>query len=337
MTHIGLDIGTNYTKATKDGKNVTIFPSIVVYGEEKDWSLTGKTKDVYVGEEALNIAQSLENVEVFRPLHEGRIIHESYIELARHAIETLKTKPSVVATGLPVKSSRKEREELSESIKEKLGVEVLIFPEPVGTLAYMDMDTGVCVDIGFGTTDMIVLSGMEYLKGDTMLMGADWLFDNIEVIIRNKAGIGLTPEELTKLIVNEDYEIGRIRSGRRITIKHSDIEDDYRKLMRSWVERIASRVKLMLEGLSTAIVDNMVVTGGGALLPGVKEAFEDAFKEITEIKVPGNPIAANALGYYRLAEAIVKEERKERSESETKEREEEKKETEEKKGKGRKK
>ncbi len=249
MTHIGLDIGTNYTKATKDGKNVTIFPSIVVYGEEKDWSLTGKTKDVYVGEEALNIAQSLENVEVLRPLHEGRIIHESYIELARHAIETLKARPGVVATGLPVKSSRKEREELSESIKEKLGVEVLIFPEPVGTLAYMNMDTGVCVDIGFGTTDMIVLSGMEYLKGDTMLMGADWLFDNIEVIIRNKAGIGLTPEELTKLIVNEDYEIGRIRSGRRITIKHSDIEEEYRKLMRSWVERIASRVKLMLEGL----------------------------------------------------------------------------------------
>ena len=337
MTHIGLDIGTNYTKATKDGKNVTIFPSIVVYGEEKDWSLTGKTKDVYVGEEALNIAQSLENVEVLRPLHEGRLIHESYMELARHAIETLKVKPDVIATGLPVKSSRKEREELSESIKEKLGVEVLIFPEPVGTLAYMDMDTGVCVDIGFGTTDMIVLSGMEYLKGDTMLMGADWLFDNIEVIIRNKAGIGLTPEELTKLIVNEDYEIGRIRSGRRITIKHSDIEEEYRKLMRSWVERIASRVKLMLEGLSTAIVDNMVVTGGGALLPGVKEAFEDTFKEITEIKVPDNPIAANALGYYRLAEAIVREERKEKSESETKETKEEKKETEEKKGKGRKK
>ena len=333
MTHIGLDIGTNYTKATKDGKTVMIFPSIVVYGEEKDWSLTGKTKDVYVGEEALSIAQSLENVEVLRPLHEGRLIHKSYIELAKHAVETLKVRPGVIATGLPVKSSRKEREELSGSIKEKLGVEVLIFPEPVGTLAYMGMDTGVCVDIGFGTTDMIVLSGMEYLKGDTMLVGADWLFENIEVIIRNKAGIGLTPEELTKLIVDENYEIGRIRSGRRITIKHSDIEEDYRRLMKSWVERITSRVKLMLEGLSTAIVDNMVVTGGGALLPGVKEAFEDSFKEITEIKVPDNPIAANALGYYRLAEAIVKEERKERDESETKEIETEK----EKKGRGKKK
>jgi len=140
-----------------------------------------------------------------------------------------------------------------------------------------------------------------------MLVGADWLFENIEIIIRNKVGISLTPEELTKLIIDEDYEIGRIRSGRRVTIKHSDIVEDYKRLIRSWMERITSRVKLMLEGLSTAIVDNMVVTGGGALLPGVKEAFEDAFKEITEIKVPDNPITANALGYYKLAEAIAKE------------------------------
>ncbi len=327
MTHVGLDIGTNYTKATKDGKNVTIFPSIVVYGEEKDWSLTGKSKDVYVGEEALSIAQSLENVEAMRPLHEGRLIHESYIELAKHALEVLGVSPDVIATGLPVKSSKKEREELASDMKAKLGVEVLIFPEPVGTLAYLGLDTGVCIDIGFGTTDMLVLSRMEYLKGDTMLVGVDWLFDNIEVLIRNKVGITLTPEELTRLIVEEGYEVGRIRSGRRITISHGDIEDEYRKLMRSWVERIASRVKLMLEGLSTAIVDNMVLTGGGAMLPGVKEEFENAFKEIAEIKVPDDPISANALGYYKLASAIAgelkgKEKKKEEKVAEKEEQEE---------------
>ncbi|RUM33704.1 MAG: rod shape-determining protein MreB [Archaeoglobus sp.] len=306
MTHVGLDIGTNYTKATKDGKEVKIFPSLVAYGEEKDWSLTGESKDVYVGEEALTIIQSMENVEALRPLHEGRLIHKSYIELAKHALEILKVKPEVVATGLPVKSSRKEREELAADIKSKLGIDVLVFPEPVGTLAYMGIDTGVCIDIGFGTTDMLVLSGMEYLKGDTMLVGVDWLFDNIDVIVRNKVGINITPEELTNLVIDENYEIGRIRSGKRITVKHSDIEEDYRRLVKVWVERIANRIKLMLEGLSTAIVDNMVITGGGALLPGVKNEFEDAFREITEIKTPDRPIEANALGYYKLAEAIVK-------------------------------
>ncbi len=325
MTHVGLDIGTNYTKATKDGKNVTIFPSIVVYGEEKDWNLTGKSKSTYVGEEALAIMESLENVEALRPLHEGRIIHKSYIELAKYAVQILKVKPKVVATGLPVKSSKKEREELSASMKSELGVDVLVFPEPVGTLAYMGIDTGVCIDIGFGTTDMIVLSKMEYLKGDTMLVGIDWLFDNIEVTVRNKAGITLTPEELTKLIIDENYEVGRIRSGRRITVKHEEIFEDYRKLLKSWVERIASRAKLMLEGLSTTIVDNMVLTGGGALLPGVKEEFENAFREIAEIKVPDNPIAANALGYYTLASAIVEEVKEEEKVEEKKEETKEKK------------
>ncbi len=327
MVHIGLDIGTNYTKATKDGKNVTIFPSIVVYGEEKDWNLTGKSKNIYIGEEALTLTENAENIEALRPIHDGRLIHSSYIELAKYAIKVLDVKPNVIATGLPVKSSKKEREELLSSIKSEIGVDALIFPEPVGTLAYLGIDTGVCIDIGFGTTDILVLSKMEYLKGDTMLLGIDWLFDNIEVIIRNKAGINLTPEELTKLIV-EKKEVGRIRSGRRITVSYKDIAEEYEKLIKNWIERIANRVKLLLEGLSTTIVDNLVLTGGGALLPGVKEGFENSFKEITEIKVPDNPIAANALGYYILASAIVEnkeEEQVEPNKKEVKEKKEKKK------------
>jgi rod shape-determining protein MreB len=35
MKSVGLDIGTNCTKVTKDGNSVTIFPSVVAYGEEK--------------------------------------------------------------------------------------------------------------------------------------------------------------------------------------------------------------------------------------------------------------------------------------------------------------
>ncbi|AEA47068.1 rod shape-determining protein [Archaeoglobus veneficus] len=307
MIPVGLDIGTNYTKATKDGKNVTIFPSIVAYGEEKDWSLKGEEKEVYVGEEALAIIQSLENVEAMRPLHEGRLMHQSYMELAKHALKVLDVKPDVVATGLPVKSSKKEREELAKDIKEQLKTDVLIFPEPVGTLAYMGIDTGVCVDIGFGTTDIVVLGHMEYLRGDTMLVGVDWLYDNIEVIIRNKAGISVTPEELTKLLTTPDYEVGRIRGGKRITISHNDVKDEYEKLMKSWVERISSRTKLILEGLSTAIVDKLVLTGGGSLLPGAYEEFSKSFEDVAEVIRPDDPITSNAKGYYTLAKILLEE------------------------------
>jgi rod shape-determining protein MreB len=308
MTSIGLDIGTNYTKATSDGKNVIVFPSLIAYGEEKDWSLKGEVKSIYIGEEALSIVQSVENVEVLRPLHEGRIMHQSYTELAKHALSLMNVSGElVIATGLPVKSSRKEREELKNHLEGELNGRVFLFPEPVGTLAHMNIDTGVCIDIGFGTTDIVVLSHMEYLKGDTMLVGVDKLYEGLEVTVRNKVGISITPEEMTKLLLDENYEIGRIRGGKKISVSHSEIMDDYYNMMKSWADRIANRVKLVLEGLSTAIVENIVLTGGGSLLPGVYELFSESFKDIGDLRRPEDPIRSNSLGYYTLAKTLSKD------------------------------
>jgi rod shape-determining protein MreB len=319
MKPVGLDIGTNYTKTTADGKDVLLFPSVVVFGEEKDWSLK-KTpkKDVYIGQEALDIVQNLENVEVLRPLHEGRLMHKSYLELARYALSSLNIPEPIIGTGLPVKSSRQEREELTKSLETELNAKVILFPEPVGTLAHMGVDTGVCIDIGFGTTDLVVISHMEYLKGDTMLMGVDRLYENFEVTIRNKAGISLTPEEMTKLLTTEGYEIGRIRSGRRISVKHEEIIEDYNSLMISWVERISNRAKMLMEGLSTSIVDKIVLTGGGAALPNVYEEFQKRFDDVGKIIMPEDPLRANTMGYFILArvysEEVKEEEKKEKKE-----------------------
>jgi rod shape-determining protein MreB len=309
MRPIGVDIGTNYTKITADGKNVLVYPSIVAYGEEKDWSLKGESKSVYVGDEALSIVHSMENVEVLRPLHEGRVLHTSYFELARYGIEKLKAENnSIIATGLPVKSSRKEREELKREMESELKAQVLIFPEPVGTMAYMGIETGVCVDIGFGTTDVLVIADMEYLKGDTMLMGVDKLYENLEVAVRNRIGISITPEEMTKLLTTEGYEVGRIRSGKKVSVSREEIMAEYENLVDSWVERIASRVKLVLEGLSTMLVENFTITGGGSMLPGVYEMFQESFKDIGDVKRPDDPIKANSIGYYMLAKTMAGEE-----------------------------
>ncbi len=308
MRPIGVDIGTNYTKITVDGKNVLVYPSIVAYGEEKDWSLKGETKSVYVGDEALSIVQSMENVEVLRPLHEGRVLHTSYLELAKYGIRKFNAgNDSIIATGLPVKSSKKEREELKREMESELKAQVLIFPEPVGTMAYMGIETGVCVDIGFGTTDVLVIADMEYLKGDTMLMGVDKLYENLEVAVRNRIGISITPEEMTKLLTTEGFEIGRIRSGKKVSVSRDEIMPEYENFVKSWVERIASRVKLVLEGLSTMLVENFTITGGGSMLPGVYEMFQESFRDIGEVKRPDDPIKANSIGYYMLAKAMAGE------------------------------
>ncbi len=303
MKFVGLDIGTNYTKVTNDGENVFVFPSIVAYGKKRDWSLKGEEKDVYVGEEAIHF-QSVEDIEILRPLHEGRIMHESYVELAKYALK--KAEGDLIAIGLPVKSSRKEREEIKSKLQESLKKEIVLFPQPVGSLAFLNYDTGVCADIGFGTTDIAVLVDMEFLKGDTMLIGVDNIYESLELEIRNKTGVSITPEEMTKLLV-EKKTVGRIRSGKKVSISYEDIKEDYERLMKSWIDRISSRVKMLIEGLSISIVENFVLSGGGAMLPGVHEEFQRHFSEIGEVITPENPLTSNVKGFYKLAKLLYEE------------------------------
>ncbi|MET1124924.1 MAG: rod shape-determining protein [Archaeoglobaceae archaeon] len=302
---VGLDVGTNYTKIT-DGERFLVYPSIVAYGEEREWSLKGASKNVYVGEEALAIIRSVENAEVIRPIHEGRVIHESYVELAKHGIEKLGVRARHVATGMPVKSSKREREEVKEKLASSLGCEVLVFPQPAGTMAAMGIETGVCIDVGFGTTDVLVLSDMEFLRGDTMLLGVDKLYEALETLVRNRSGISLTPEEVTSLLV-EGKKVGRIRSGKRVEVSFDDIAGEYERLVASWVDRIAGRVKAVLEGLSTLLLENFVITGGGSMLPKVYELFCEAFSDVGEVKRPEDPIKSNAIGFYEMAKKLVGE------------------------------
>ncbi|MDI9610240.1 MAG: rod shape-determining protein [Archaeoglobaceae archaeon] len=305
MKIVGLDIGTNYTKITSDGKNVLMYPSIVAYGEEKDWSLKAETKGVYVGDQALSILGAVEGMEVYRPIQDGRVIHTSFTELAKYGLKKLEIEPEVVATGLPVKSSKKEREELKSQLEKELKTRVLVFPEPVGTLASMSIETGVCIDIGFGTTDILVLSEMEYLRGDTMLTGVDKLYENLEVLIRDRIGIAVSPEEMTKMLLNENYTIGRVRSGKKISVKREEVLNEYERMMKLWADKIVNKTKTLLEGLSTMLLDNFVVTGGGVLLPKVFDTLKEGFSDIGEIRRPENPITSNAMGYYLLAKTFL--------------------------------
>lgn len=302
---IGLDIGTSYTKVT-DGSKTIVYPSLIVYGRIRDWQLREEFSEFYVGKETE--ALLLEDSEILRPVHEGRILHESYVELARYGISKIGAQPKVLATGLPVKSSKKEREDVKKILSKALNCDVLIFPQPVGTMAYMNVETGVCIDIGFGTTNIVVIADMEYVKGDTMLMGVNRIYEPLESLVRSKTGISITPEEMVHVL--EGKKVGRIRSGRRVEISREILLEDYEKLVKSWVDKIVGRVKHVVEGLSISLLENFIITGGGILLPNVFELFSQKFAEISEVRRPDDPIKSNVIGFYILAKKLYKEEKK---------------------------
>lgn len=302
---IGLDVGTSYTKVT-DGSKTIVYPSLIVYGRVKDWQLGKEFSEFYVGRETE--ALILEDSDVLRPIHEGRILHESYVELAKYGISKIDAQPKVLATGLPVKSSKKEKEDVKMILSKALNCDVLIFPQPVGTMAHMNVETGVCVDLGFGTTNIVVIADMEYVKGDTILLGVNKIYEPLESLVRSKTGISITPEEMVHVL--EGKKVGRIRSGKRVEVSKDVLMEDYEKLVFSWVDKIAGRVKQVLEGLSISLLENFIITGGGVLLPKVFELFSQKLADIGEIRRAEDPIKSNVIGFYILAKKLYKEEKK---------------------------
>lgn len=161
--------------------------------------------------------------------------------------------------------------------------------------------------MGFGSTDIAVLHQLEYVKGDTLLQGVDWLHNNLEILIRKNYGIGVTPEEITKLLTTPNHEVGRVRSGKTIKVSHQDVLAEYERLMNKWLERIVSRTKSVIEGLSTEIVDQIVLTGGGSLLPGIYDEFKKSFQDIADVVRAQDPVSSNAKGYHKLSESLFKQ------------------------------
>ena len=91
--------------------------------------------------------------------------------------------------------------------------------------------------------------------------------------------------------------------------------------MKSWVERISNRVKVVLEGLSTTIIDKIIATGGGVALPGVYDELQRNFKDVGDIVIPDDPIGGNVKGYYKLAKIFLEEKEEKKEEKAPKEEE----------------
>jgi len=66
-------------------------------------------------------------------------------------------------------------------------------------------------------------------------------------------------------------------------------------------------------------MENFVLSGGGAMLPGVYEEFQKHFSEIGEITKPEDPITSNVRGFYKLAKLLHEERVEEKKEEAPKE------------------
>lgn len=322
--NVGVDLGTSSLLVYVEGRG-TVFnePSIIAVDK-------ATRKVVAVGYEAAELVGKVhDKVEVVRPLQGGVI---SDIEMIREIL--LYTFEKLFVTSMNkinrllmcVPSGITETEKAAmKKLGQELGVEDTRIEEEIKAAAIgggIDIYTAkgyFVIDIGGGTTDFGVLALGDLVHGRSTKVAGEEFDKQITNYVKEKHKLEIGPQTAEKIKVHlasitgdypEDEEgnvvtynaMGRdLVTGlpRMVVIEAHEIRD----ILLNCFETIRSTLIATLEStppeLSGDLVDNgILVTGGGALIKGVKEYLEDVTN--VNVKISSSPITAVIDGTKKL-------------------------------------
>ena len=303
MTRIvGLDIGSGYTKCY-DGAHRVIFPSVYSYRqaniwEEKDGIVEG------IGENALSIAQHPNAVKLY-PIIEGKPQHQTFIKLAQEALNRLSINPFEKArliSGVPYETGRVERENIKELFLQNLDVQdATIYPQSTGTLFDLELQSGTIINVGHGTTEILVVEMRNLLTGMSEPLASDYVITGLSNHIQAKYGFKPTLEDVIALMNgNSDY----VTAFGKVTVHRADVTRLIAESIRHLAEKVSYDVRYLISQLPANMecTRNLVLSGGGSLIPGLRDALKEQLK--TSLLAPEDPIFSNALGFYKMGQML---------------------------------
>ena len=274
MIKMGLDIGTGFVKCVSNYGSVR-FPSLYVKRIHGAW--TEKATEA-VGTRAHSMLSTMGAAGI-APIKRGKPDpkYPKQVEmLIREAVEQVcsmskapadpKGKASMVV-GLPY-HAYDYKDSMCRTIKRVFDTEVCVaVPQASGTLLDMGKRSGIVVSIGQGTTEILVIDGMDVIDG----LSSQWASNFVTTKVGRFAH--LDPAELEQ---------------EKATCKK------YSKVM---AEYLTNEITDVAAGYKNKYP--IAVSGGGLLLPGMKDELLGGLKAF-KILVPEDPVMSNARGLYKL-------------------------------------
>jgi len=325
-SEIGIDLGTANILIYSKSKGIVLNePSIV--------AVDINTRDVVaVGLEAKDmVGKTPQNIVSIRPLKGGVIADydvttQMLKELLKKVSKTLGTsmrKPSVVIC-TPSSSTSVERRAIHNAISSYGAKDVHLIEEPVAAAIGADLPVdepiaNVIVDIGGGTSEIGIISFGGVVSSNAIRIGGDNLDDDIIKYVRKKHNIliGERTAENIKMEIgyahpNHQDEKMDVRGRDMVTGLPQTIEvtsSEIYEAIHVSLEKILEGIHASLENcppeLSGDIVDHgIVLTGGGALLNGIKEWLSE--KLLVPVHIAPNPLESVAIGTGRSLTMISK-------------------------------
>ena len=294
---IGVDLGTSNTYIYRKGRGIVIRePSIIAIDEEK-------CKVVSLGEDAYEmLGREPLNTTVYHPIKDG-VIAEFDVTVAmlhgfimRSAGKGSLNRPNIVLT-VSNGITEVEKRALEEAITEAGARSVAIIPSPFAAalgagLPIEEPRGNMIVNIGGGTTDVAVMSLGGIVHADSVRVGGDEIDEAILSYLKRKYNLIITITDAEKI----KREIGTVNpyaeektldvngkdalTGLPATfkIKNTELREPIEEQLSHIVYCIKSTLEKLHPELSADIHDyGMTLSGGGALLDGIKEYFTKLF------------------------------------------------------------
>lgn len=226
-----------------------------------------------------------------------------------------------VVVGTPSDTKAAERKALLIAMRASGADDIEIIPEAQAAAIGAGMDIGspyahMIVDIGEGVTDCAIIRAGEILYSRAVRIGCSTLRESVQAGYRQRWGIDLPHSEaeqfLEKAGIGRDFCLTDDRTTERQTGKKTYTSIVCSTTVHTLVEpyiaeiiaTINDQLRTIPDDLGCEVIESgIVLTGGGALLPGMRERLSVA--TAINVVVPPSPLEVVIRGMLRMQDSAA--------------------------------
>ncbi|MCL5024718.1 MAG: rod shape-determining protein [Nitrospirae bacterium] len=318
---VGIDLGTSRSSISASNDTREWVESYV--GWPRDFiSLQVVGKPVLFGAEALKNRLSLD---LCRPLEHGVIkegiekSEEAVKEIIKYLIDLAKPESGqkiYAVVGVPADTLKVNKLAIRKAVAEFVH-SLMVVSEPFAVAYGMNLlNNALVIDIGAGTTDFCIMHGTIPAEEDqkTILNAGDDIDEKLFSYLTEKYPNSRFNKNMVRQF-KEQYSFVRETPGDiRVEIPVDgkpvmhDIKNEIRRacenILPAIVETTTEMIARFDPEFQVKIKNNIVLSGGGSLIRGIREYVQDSLKEYGSCSVTcvEDPLFAGSNGALKLAE-----------------------------------
>jgi rod shape-determining protein MreB len=318
--HVGIDLGTSRSAISASNGERHVVESYVGWPVDTVARKVVK-KPILFGREALDNRPMLD---LHRPLERGLIKEGSekdeaaVRELLRHLISLVGPKDGqkvFAVVGVPAEALRVSRQHLRNAVK-GIADALMIVSEPFAVAYGMDaLLHTMIIDIGAGTTDFCVMNGRYPTEEDqrTLMNAGDAVDEHLLTLLKAKQADARFSVFLVRDWKEKCSFVGEPKGQVIVTVQVGakstplDITNEMRRACESLLPPITETMLDLIARVEPEyqerVRNNVVLAGGGSLIPGLAQHFEMALTEVGggKVRAVDDPIFAGSNGSLAIA------------------------------------